>query len=188
MFPPQCERRTEQVGASDVCINLKGVTHTSSLGLKGMICGWGGVDVAVSIAADRPPCSLSLEEPAPTWCHPSDLIGHHKQQPPPPQHGKPIQEKKRWVVLKITVIYGAVTKYGAITKEEEMLEAPTTGRRRHKSRRHSPGRIIVNAVIFCKNAKTYVPSHAPEPSVSVTLLLRAYAFRRRRAHAQHGTM
>ena len=89
------------MGASDVCINLKGVTHTSSLGLKGMICGWGGVDVAVSIAADRPPCSLSLEEPAPTWCHPSDLIGHHKQQPPPPQHGKPIQEQKRWAVLKI---------------------------------------------------------------------------------------
>ena len=124
-------------------INLKGVTHTSSMGLTGMICGWGGVDVAVSmqsIAADRAPCSLSLEEPGSTWSRPSDLIGHHKQQPPPPQHGKPIQEKKRWVVLKITVIYGAVTKYGAITKEEEMLEAPTTGRRRHQSRRHSPGR------------------------------------------------
>ena len=42
-------------------------------------------------------------------------------------------------------------------------------------------------VIFCKNAKTWVPAHDPEPNLSVTLLLRACALRRRRAHAQHGT-
>ena len=32
-----------------------------------------------------------------------------------------------------------------------------------------------------------MPAHDPEPNVSVTLLLRACALRRRRAHAQHGT-
>ena len=42
-------------------------------------------------------------------------------------------------------------------------------------------------VIFRKNAKTWVPAHDPEPSLSVTLLLRACALRRRRALAQHGT-
>ena len=42
-------------------------------------------------------------------------------------------------------------------------------------------------VIFCKNAKTWVPAHDPEPNLSVTLLLRACALRRRRALAQHGT-
>ena len=29
-------------------------------------------------------------------------------------------------------------------------------------------------VIFCKNAKTWVPAHDPEPTVSVTLLLRSW--------------
>ena len=48
-------------------------------------------------------------------------------------------------------------------------------------------------VIFCKNAKTWVPAHDPEPTVSVTLLLRACACTapcddaaHTRSMAQHG--
>ena len=37
------------------------------------------------------------------------------------------------------------------------------------------GRQEFIVVIFCENAKTWVPAHDPDPTVSVTLLLRACA-------------
>ena len=79
-----------------------------------------------------------------------------------------------------------LSRYASRTHTESYKSRMTTAMYRQ-------GRQEFIVVIFCKNAKTWVPAHDPEPTVSVTLLLRACACTapcddaaHTRSMAQHG--
>ena len=60
-----------------------------------------------------------------------------------------------------------LSRYASRTHTESYKSRMTTAMYRQ-------GRQEFIVVIFCKNAKTWVPAHDPEPTVSVTLLLCLY--------------